>query len=166
MNIETIYESFVETYRNMGYMISELSKQTIKTAAVEAERRAKESEDVKEYGTEGEDGQKTRDLASRNAKVKRRQAEKFRKKLYVKSGGTARADAVPDYKSGGKEDAMDAAALKRHPYRPDARGRRLGAVRPGEGGDPKGRVMRDPQWGNNKSAYGKDEFKRQTKRYK
>jgi len=32
MNIETIYESFVETYRNMGYMLSELKQSTIDAA--------------------------------------------------------------------------------------------------------------------------------------
>jgi len=32
MNIETIYESFVETYRNMGYMLSELKQSTIDSA--------------------------------------------------------------------------------------------------------------------------------------
>ena len=32
MNIETIYESFVETYRNMGQLISELKQSTIDSA--------------------------------------------------------------------------------------------------------------------------------------
>lgn len=162
MNIETIYESFFDTYRNVGHLIAELSRQTMKTAAVEADRRAKESEDVAQYGTEGEDGAKTKQLATRNAKVKRAQAKKFKKKLYVQSGGTARADAVPDYKSGGQEDKMDAAALKRHPYR---QGTGYGGFTE-KGENPKGPVRRNPQWGNNKSAYSKEEFKRQSKRYK
>jgi hypothetical protein len=33
MNIQDIYESFFDTYRNMGYIISELSQRTLRRAA-------------------------------------------------------------------------------------------------------------------------------------
>jgi hypothetical protein len=164
MKLEDIYESFFDTYRNMGYMISELSRQTLKTAAVEADRRAKESDEAAKIkpargtGTSYSDKDKeAQDLARKNAEVKSRQAKKFKKELYVQSGGTARADAVPDYKSGEQKKKMDTAALKRHPQR-----------------DPKGKVSRDRAYvgrnelrggGSTKSAYGEKELERQRKRY-
>lgn len=172
MEIETIYESFFDTYRNMGYMISELSRQTLKTAAVEAERRAKESDTIANMRTSSGSPDEMHTRSARNAKVKRRQAEKFRKKLYIKSGGTARADAVPDYKSGAQEDRMDAAALKRHPHRPR---KKLGSENPGYYSGPKNPKAQPRASADTTSAagprkikdtYGKEELERQTKRYK
>ena len=43
MNLENIYESFFDTYRNMGYMISELSQGLLQRAADRAERRSAEA---------------------------------------------------------------------------------------------------------------------------
>ena len=44
MNIETIYESFFDTYRNMGQIISELSLRTIQQAKTGALAGAEEAE--------------------------------------------------------------------------------------------------------------------------
>ena len=165
MKLEDIYESFFDTYRNVGHMISELSRQTMKTAKVEAERRAKESEEVAEMRPDGDKGDRqAQDLARRNAEVKRRQAEKFGRKLYVQSGGTARADAVPDYKSGEQKKKMDAAAIKRHPNR-DSEGKVTGIRAYGSKMDKWGRKNRSAYEGERISDTASKEFARQKKRY-
>ena len=73
MNIETIYESFFDTYRNMGHLISELSSGLLRRAAERAETRS--SEAAKARGrVRGSLGKKLSKDSSRKAD----QAEKFR----------------------------------------------------------------------------------------
>ena len=73
MNIQDIYESFFDTYRNMGYMISELSSALLRRAAERASTRSTEA--AKARGrVRGSLGKKLAKDSSRKAD----QAEKFR----------------------------------------------------------------------------------------
>jgi hypothetical protein len=159
-----MYESFYRTYHTMGHLISELSDQTLKTAAVEAERRAKESDDIatKEKGAWHRD-EKAEKLASKDAATKSRQAKKFARKLYVRKGGTARADAVPDYKDDKQKAHMNTAAEKRYPRRkPDGTVTRdTRHATHSKAGTQK--ASKDPY--DTKSAFGAAHYRRLKKRY-
>ena len=79
MNIETIYESFFDTYRNMGYIISELSQRTLARAGnlasqgSNAARAASEKEDKKR-----DPNSKNKMALDFNAEKLERQSHKFR----------------------------------------------------------------------------------------
>ena len=160
-----MYESFYRTYHTMGHLISELSDQTIKTAAVESKRRAKEAKAIAK-GSAGSDAE-PKELASKEAATKERQANKFARKLYVRKGGTARADAVPSYKSKEQKAEMDKAANERHPSRyrqgrPDAGT----PARPSSETDTDRKVpVASNSDYNSKSAFGLKHYKRLKKRY-
>ena len=160
-----MYESFYRTYQEMGYLISELSVQTKKTAAVEAERRAVEAEKIAK-GSAGDDGD-VRKLAAKEAATKRRQAAKFSRSVYVDSGGTARANAVPSYKSKEQKAEMDKAANERHPSRyrkgrPDAGT----PARPSSETDTDRKVpVASKSDYSSKSAFGLKHYNRLKKRY-
>ena len=79
MNIETIYESFFDTYRDMGHIISELSQRTMARAANLASQGSNAARGAsKKEGRKRDPNSKNRMALDFNAEKLERQAHKFR----------------------------------------------------------------------------------------
>jgi len=123
MNIETIYESFVETYRNMGYIISELSQRTMARAANLARNAAPAARAAsKKEGEKRDPNFKNQMALNFNAEKLERQAHKFKtaarekgfdneKKAFKRGGDAAKERAnrvnMDIMRTGGLENQKD-----------------------------------------------------------
>lgn len=102
MNIETIYESFFNTYRDMGHIISELSQRTLRRASAVA-KGAAEGPQVKHRDSKDN---LARDLNKEKLKTQSAKFKAAAEKKAKKSAGSPRVPGM-DRKIRAKMDSKD-----------------------------------------------------------